>query len=38
MMGLAEGEALASVAADAKQRLTAALAALTSHDPSSQEK
>ncbi|KQV67767.1 ABC transporter [Nocardioides sp. Root122] len=38
MMGLAEGEALASVAADAKQRLTAALAALTSHDTSSQEK
>lgn len=35
MMGLASSDALDSVAADAKQRLTAALAALT---PESQEK
>jgi uncharacterized protein (DUF302 family) len=37
MMGLADSDALDSVAADAKQRLTAALAALTPQSPSSQE-
>ena len=38
MMGLADSPALDDVAADAKRRLTAALAALATQTPSSQEK
>ena len=38
MMGLADSPALDDVAADAKRRLTAALAALAPQTPSSQEK